>query len=657
MDVTLPDGTTIEGVPEGTTKAQIADKLNRAGREVPKEWMPSGEKSLSLGELYKEAVGGTLEPLMQMATGAIATPISGYAAMFGADAGKVQENLTYQPRTQLGRAVSETIAVPFQKLEEMAKGAGEWTYDKTGNPALAAAVGTAINMLPALILEGAGALRAAKGVRATANAETLAQQAATKAGMDWTKVPGQIRAQIVNAARSASEFSELPPEALQRQQRMQSHPVPVQGRTGQLTQNPAQMTMERDIAQMHGQGGQIIRQSDAEQNAALIKNLDTMRSRTGARIPEGSAESQGGAVQLAARTKLAAQEAKVSRLYKKARAAGETDRPVKVNVLEKFYEDNPVNRSASNVRTLLEKAKNKGKVAINDLEEIRKELSSQLTSSDGPTRHDAGTALKVVDSILDNTEAGPLYREARAARKMQGAEFERQGSVEKLVSEKGRTTDNRIALEDTWKKTVLGGSVQDLRNVVRSFQSAEKGRVPVQKGVSVDVKTSGRTAIKEMAGQTIDYLKEQATSGRGHAGGESLFSDAGFAKALDRVGRPKLEILLGKTVTDELFSLSKTAQELLVPPGRKVIGSNTASKLANLISILDKVPYVRSGVHLAVGAAKAARGLRAEGASDIAAQRAVETPFHRPYQLREYGKTSKAIGRSYALGATAEQGQ
>ena len=38
MNVELPDGTTIEGIPEGTTKAQIAEKLQHSGRTVPKEW-------------------------------------------------------------------------------------------------------------------------------------------------------------------------------------------------------------------------------------------------------------------------------------------------------------------------------------------------------------------------------------------------------------------------------------------------------------------------------------------------------------------------------------------------------------------------------------------------------------------------------------------
>jgi hypothetical protein len=39
MDVRLPDGTVIKGVPDGTTKAQLAEKLKANGMNVPADWM------------------------------------------------------------------------------------------------------------------------------------------------------------------------------------------------------------------------------------------------------------------------------------------------------------------------------------------------------------------------------------------------------------------------------------------------------------------------------------------------------------------------------------------------------------------------------------------------------------------------------------------
>lgn len=51
MNVTLPDGTVLQGIPEGTTKAQIAAKLKASGREVPDAWMAPGKTRLSPSEL------------------------------------------------------------------------------------------------------------------------------------------------------------------------------------------------------------------------------------------------------------------------------------------------------------------------------------------------------------------------------------------------------------------------------------------------------------------------------------------------------------------------------------------------------------------------------------------------------------------------------
>lgn len=45
MDVRLPDGTIVRGVPEGTTKAELAEKLSAKGMTVPSEWMDAKPKA------------------------------------------------------------------------------------------------------------------------------------------------------------------------------------------------------------------------------------------------------------------------------------------------------------------------------------------------------------------------------------------------------------------------------------------------------------------------------------------------------------------------------------------------------------------------------------------------------------------------------------
>jgi hypothetical protein len=57
MDVRLPDGTIIQNVPEGTTKAQLVQKLKSNGMNVPAEW---GAEPKSIGAQVAQGVGNVL---------------------------------------------------------------------------------------------------------------------------------------------------------------------------------------------------------------------------------------------------------------------------------------------------------------------------------------------------------------------------------------------------------------------------------------------------------------------------------------------------------------------------------------------------------------------------------------------------------------------
>ena len=60
MDVTLPDGTIVKGIPEGTTKAQLATKLRGNGMTVPDSWMQE-KPGASLADQVPRPIGATPE--------------------------------------------------------------------------------------------------------------------------------------------------------------------------------------------------------------------------------------------------------------------------------------------------------------------------------------------------------------------------------------------------------------------------------------------------------------------------------------------------------------------------------------------------------------------------------------------------------------------
>lgn len=581
-----------------------------------------------VASIAKNAVGAVVEPALQMASAAVAAPVAGLVGMgnamlpghTAADAAKAvqdtQKTLTYEPQTEGGQAVSGVIAKPFEWVAGKAKDAGQFTMDKTGNATLSAGVETAVNALPALLAKGAvkGARAVRGAVAASGEAKTLAaaQQATQQAGLDWSKLPGQVRAQIMQVARDAAK-KDPSGQALERETRMASHPVPITPTAGQATRNPVQLKLEKQISQTDS--GAPVRERFVEQNRQLQQNLDTIRGRTGARVQEGLPEASGEVVQRAARAKLDEQKTSVRRLYQKAESAGEMETRVDVQPLVDHYLKSVDPKQLQYAMDYLKqinvlKVEADGEyhirrpATLKEVERLRQHVSTVARTDKSTPGAMAGQFVHEIDSLMDKTQSGPLYKEARAARRALGDEFERQSGVKGLVNQKSGMSDRSVALEDTFKKTVLGGSIQDLRNSVRTLNEGQKGTRKV-----------GRQAIKELAGQTVDYLKSEATkSVASMETGEATFNANGFVKAVDRIGRPKLETMLGKTATDELYKLQQTAKDLLTEPPTREAGSSTFS---NFLRWIDKhgsrIPIVGS--------------IPSELATKVQARQALKTPY------------------------------
>ena len=123
--------------------------------------------------VFGRALGGAIEPGLQLATGALAAPAAGIAGL-ATGAGRVlgmtdkkpgdvvrsvENALTYQPKTVGGKAASEVIGYPFKKLAEGADWAGGKVTDVLsrvpalrGAPAATAGAGinTALQAIPML---------------------------------------------------------------------------------------------------------------------------------------------------------------------------------------------------------------------------------------------------------------------------------------------------------------------------------------------------------------------------------------------------------------------------------------------------------------------------------------------------------------------------
>lgn len=106
-----------------------------------------------------------LEAGVNLASQAVSVPASGLAGLAVAVGRKlgltdldpvdtianVGDALTYQPRTPLGKAATEVVQYPFEKLAEGGNWVGRKVQDVTGSEMLATAADTAVNALPMLV--------------------------------------------------------------------------------------------------------------------------------------------------------------------------------------------------------------------------------------------------------------------------------------------------------------------------------------------------------------------------------------------------------------------------------------------------------------------------------------------------------------------------
>ncbi len=152
---------------------------------------------------------GLAETGLSIATGAAGSVVGGLAGIGGAMlpgppgqganvAQKVQNAMTYQPRTEAGQEISAKAAYLPQKLSEFADWAGGGVSEATGSPLLGTAVNTGIQALPAIVSRGA------KGI-VQKNMADVGKQAARDSVKDTTLARAQAEGYVVPPTSTAGK--------------------------------------------------------------------------------------------------------------------------------------------------------------------------------------------------------------------------------------------------------------------------------------------------------------------------------------------------------------------------------------------------------------------------------------------------------------------
>ena len=186
---------------------------------------------------------------------------------------------------------------------------------------------------------------------------------------------------------------------------------------------------------------------------------------------------------------------------------------------------------------------------------------------------------------------GDLYKEARQKHVQYAKKFENAAFVDKMLRNKPGTTDRAVAFEDVFEHAILKGSFDDTRNIALLLKKGGE---------------EGQQAWKELQGQTIQYIRDQATKNiQRDANGNPVPSAAAMNKAIrDLDSDGKLDYIFGKKGAEEIRELRDVMVDVYSPVPGTVNTSNTASALLRGLerinaSPLSKIPVVGSATKYA----------------------------------------------------------
>lgn len=383
-----------------------------------------------------------------------------------------------------------------------------------------------------------------------------------------------------------------------RYERAQSLPVPLPLTKGMLSRDFELQRFEKETAK-DGKLGKPLRERHAELNEGILRNFDAFVDEIG---PEaGGLRAVGQVVNDAVVTKSKRAKDIINKAYDEARKSGETREPVDVTPLLKYAESHQAEAInapiISSLEAKLSQVANGGVATLNDLEEVRKMVGA-LSGKDAVNAHFGREIKTVIDGLTENA-GGDAYKRARSLRLKYAKEFEDVGVVDKLLRTKPGTSDRAVAYEDVFKHSVLSGSLDDVRAMRRTLQTAGP---------------DGQQAWKELQAQTVQHIKEIAASGSAmDERGNTVVSAAKLSKVVTELDKDgKLDFIFGKAGGQRLRDLADASRDILTFPPGSVNTSTTASVLLDAVgsAAVGRMPTAAAQAIQAINRARRASAIQ-----------------------------------------------
>lgn len=559
-----PDSATQDDVIARVSKDFAGKKIKHLDRsaasavsQIPVEPGAETAPTVEPEQSMTDKIRGIIETPVAFAANLVSGPVTYLAGAGGPEFQRqVASNIQYQPRTQMAQDVLETIGrgVEASKIPPFMPGAVAFQPLVTDATAQARALGT--TQAARVPLKIADVINAIK--------EQEAQPAMTGMG----------------AADTA--------KALERQVRAQQLRVPVELTKGEATRQPGVQRFEAEVAKTYpeGAGADLVKRK-MQTNQNILSNFDAYTTETGAEM-SGLLRPVGKIVDAALVKQANEAMGKVNSAYKVAREAGETKALVPYEGIVSYIDEQgpTIKEKLAPILGAVEDQLKKndpngtGVVSIDALEDIYQLINQN--AQEGTPNAVQGRSLKNLINQATEGAGGDLYKQARQMRVQYARQFENAASVDKLLSNKPGTTDRRVAFEDVFEHAILKGSFDDTRNIA----------LLLKKGGS-----SGQQAWKELQGQTLEYIREQATKNiQRDASGRPIPSAAAMNKVVrDLDADGKLDYIFGKKGAEEIRNLRDVITDVYSPVPGTVNYSNTASAsvFLNTLRNINKTPLSR----------------------------------------------------------------
>lgn len=381
--------------------------------------------------------------------------------------------------------------------------------------------------------------------------------------------------------------AEIPKEQV-RVERANELPVPLGGKLtkGMRTQDFSQQKFENETAKNPEFGAQL-RDRYIELNEGINQNIDAFLDATGTTITDKNWRSQtGNKVVDALSAGYRAEKAKVDNAYNAARAKGETQQVIHLDTLNDYLnsergavEAAPILKSFEKeafVREVGEGSLSDGTfklkpMTIDQAEELRQRVNALV---DVTNKQDS-TRARQIKSLIDEAQdqgTGSAFQSARKQRQQLANKYENLAIIDKLLDTQGNYTDQRIAAESVIDRAVIGGTVQDVRNLRRVLSTAGE---------------AGLEALNEVRSAVVRHIRDEATSNVGRDPNDNpIISFAKLNKSINQLDEDgKLDLLFGKAEADKWRVLRDVARDIKVTQPNAVNTSNTASNIAQAVDL------------------------------------------------------------------------